>query len=141
MLRLIIVPISIFVLTLGFLIGLQLRKFENLNYVKIEEIWLDKEEYKGGEPISIKILVYSSDDLKDAEVSLTGLTSKYNRNYIDMKKRIDLKSGLNIVEFSSKLPYCSACAGIPPGSYELEAGVSLKNVTLASSSTTLKLVR
>jgi len=141
--QIVVVATALILLILGFFVGLKFpRKLTgSSSNIRIESIKLDKDEYESGDLVNIKISIYSPTSLENTDITLIGLTSKYGRNYINLKKNIDLKSGYNSIEFSSKLPHCGTCVGVLPGSYEIKAEISHGGKLLSFASTTLELRR
>ncbi|MEM5790603.1 MAG: hypothetical protein QXP77_00955 [Candidatus Aenigmatarchaeota archaeon] len=97
------------------------------------EIFINKESYREGEEIYINVSFFSSGNLKNAEVKLEGIKSRFG-NYLSLSKTIDLKKGKNVIEFYYRAPYCNVCTGVNPGEHEITAQVIYNNATLASAS-------
>ena len=97
------------------------------------EIFTNKESYRQGEEIYIKISFFSKADLEKSEIKVSGIKARYG-NYISLSKVVDIKKGENIIEFSSRAPYCSSCTGVNPGLHEIEAQIFYNNTLIASAS-------
>lgn len=129
---------AIFLVLLFFLSLNFLNKKENSTVNETEnqtqlKIFTDKESYKQGEEIRVNVSFFSSQDLSNVEIKVSGIKSRYG-DYISLNKIVDLKKGENIFEFSSRAPYCSTCTGVSPGEHELNAYVIYNSTTLASTS-------
>ena len=102
------------------------------------EIFTDKESYKQGEEIKINVSFFSSQDLLNVEIKVSGIKTRYG-DYLSLDKIANLKKGENIIEFSSRAPYCSACTGVSPGEHEITSKVIYNDTVLASASKTIRI--
>jgi hypothetical protein len=97
------------------------------------KIFTDKESYKQGEEIRINVSFFSSQELENVQIKVSGIKGRYG-DYISLEKTLNLKKGENLIEFLSRAPYCSSCTGISPGVHEVTAKIIFNNTVLAYAS-------
>ncbi|MEM2918764.1 MAG: hypothetical protein QXY62_04625 [Candidatus Altiarchaeota archaeon] len=98
------------------------------NLVKIS-FSTDKEIYHSNEIMKIKVLINAEEEMNNVSVKIYGIMSGYYRLQIEDKK--NLKKGLNEINFEYRTPSCTGCAGIRPGSYEVNVELLYDNETIA----------
>ncbi|MBN2013572.1 MAG: hypothetical protein JW778_00180 [Candidatus Altiarchaeota archaeon] len=96
----------------------------------------DKDVYHSNELMSINVVVDSSHDL-DVLLRIYGISAGYYR--IDKTESMALLRGLNQKSFSYQTPRCYGCAGIQPGSYNVNVDVIYNSEVIASSTTEIEM--
>jgi hypothetical protein len=91
----------------------------------------DKGLYHSNELMDITVTVDSSSSLRDVDVRVYGINSRYYR--LDKTEKKDLDVGLNTIKFSYKTPPCTGCAGISPGTYQVSVDLIYNGNVLATA--------
>ena len=94
------------------------------------ELSTDKEIYHSNELMNITLVINSSNDIEDVTLRVYGINARYYR--LDETRRINMETGTNTVEFTYKTPRCYGCAGIIPGTYQINADLTYNNETIAN---------
>ncbi len=97
------------------------------------KIFTDKEIYKQGEEIRINVSFFSPQELESVQIKVSGIKARYG-DYISLEKTLNLKKGENVIEFLSRVPYCSSCTGVSPGEHEIKVEIIFNDTVLASAS-------
>lgn len=100
---------------------------------------IDEESYQQGEKVSLNVSVFSQGQLENVSIVLSGIQTRFGRDYINLEKTINLKPGENLVEFSFNMPYCSSCSGVSPGKHEILVKVVYGNETIGLANKTIEL--
>jgi len=94
----------------------------------------NKESYKQGERIFLNVSVFSQGQLENVTIVVSGIETRFGRNYINLEENTDLNQGENLIKFSFTMPYCSTCSGVSAGKHEILVKVIYGNETIGSSS-------
>jgi len=92
--------------------------------ISLKNISTDKILYHSSENVNLSAMIYSESDLENVIIIATGINGRLNE-----KKILNLKTGINEISFSYKLPKCNVCGGIKEGDYNLSCIVTYKNIT------------
>ena len=126
----------IFLILIGFIAGCYTEaKFNS----SIKEVGLetDKDLYHSGEVMHISAYIDSPAAFKDVKVRFYGIYS--GRYRLDTTKIVDFVSGKNTVSIDYNAPRCYGCAGIKPGTYQINVDVIYGNQTLGTSSVDIEI--
>jgi len=129
-----VVALLMVAIVLGMLIGLNVNQklyLENKGEMSVS-LSTDKDSYKEGDPIEVSVFVYSTTSA-EVVVNVSGITSRFGHNYISLEKNASLKPGRNEINFSSRAPYCSSCAGIYPGTYSIAVSILKESEIIATA--------
>ncbi len=98
--------------------------------ISLKNLSTDKALYHSSENVNLTTMIYSKSDLENVTVMANGINGRLNE-----KRILDLKTGINEISFSYKLPRCNVCGGISVGDYSLNCEVIYKNITEKKSIT------
>ncbi len=108
--------------------------------VRVVSFNTDKKVYGSRERIEFSVLVDSEHEFS-GWLFVEGVKLR-SASYVNVKQKLDLDNGENLVRFHDLTPSCtSGCGGVNPGKYKLE--LELKNdqsELLATSTTEIELV-
>jgi len=99
----------------------------------------NKESYKQGEKVFLNVSVFSQGQLENVTIVVSGIETRFGRNYIALEKNVNLNQGENLIKFSFNMPYCSACSGVSTGKHEISVKVIYENETIGSNSKTIEI--
>jgi hypothetical protein len=103
--------------------------------INITDFSTDKEIYQSKEKMNLTLDVYCSKNLENVDVKIFGIKDRGNNYKLNIKKVVNLTSGLNSLSFSYNTPSCYGCAGINPGFYNLTASVSYNEINKTETKT------
>jgi len=115
--------ISLIIIGLFFISGCVTEQEEG-TAISLKNLSTDKALYHSSENVNLTAVIYSESDLENVTIIATGINRRLNE-----KKILDLKTGINEIPFSYKLPKCNVCGGISAGDYNLSCIVTYKNIT------------
>ena len=98
--------------------------------ISLKNISTDKTLYHSSENVNLSAMIYSNSNLENVTIMANGIDGRLNE-----QKILDLKTGINKIFFSYKLPKCNVCGGIRAGDYNLNCEVIYKNITTKESIT------
>lgn len=101
----------------------------------------DQDTYSFGEAMLIQVMVNTSRSMDNVTVRGEGLVSSKGPQLTLGPRTVELLSGTNIVNFSTRVPSCSPCTKLTPGSYNITASVSQGDDLIAEVSCTVELVK
>lgn len=101
--------------------------------VEIENVTTDKGTYHSNEIMNITVMLKSATDVSGVYANVSGVTNKRGKNLLFKETTTNLTRGLNNVTFTYKMPACSSCSGIDPGTYYFNTSVVYDNVTVANA--------
>jgi len=91
----------------------------------------DKETYHSNELMNITVAINSSSNLQEVNVRVYGINARVYR--IDKTEKRNLTIGTNTITLSYKTPRCYGCAGITPGTYQINANLTYNGNVIAST--------
>lgn len=97
----------------------------------------DKDIYKSLETMTITVSVDYFAHLNDTLVRVRGVTSSRGSHLLNRENTVGLSPGVNNITFTYTVPSCSACSGISPGPYYINATVTRGNLTLGRANHTV----
>jgi cytochrome c biogenesis protein CcdA len=100
--------------------------------VSIQKLVTDKEVYYSNETLLVSVEIFSEDDIKNVRVNVSGIQNMFGRSMIEDSRIIGLKKGNNTVDFVFKTPSCEECSALSPGSYTINATISIGKQTYES---------
>lgn len=105
---------------------------------EITAITTDKELYHSNEIMKITVLVRSQGNMTNTTLVLSGILDHHGDAHLEREIPLNLSPGPNTLVYDHKLPACSSCSGLHPGTYEVEAslvrdGAIISNMTHAFS--------
>jgi len=115
--------IILIIIGLFFISGCITKQEEGIA-ISLKNLSTDKALYHSSENVNLTVMIYSESDLENVIIIATGINGRLNE-----KKILDLKTGINEIAFSYKLPKCNVCGGIKEGDYNLSCIVTYKNIT------------
>ncbi len=89
----------------------------------------DKETYHSNEHMDIAVTIDSPAILRGVGVRVYGIKARTDR--LDKTEKINLTIGVNTITFSYKTPRCTGCAGIRPGTYQINVDLIYNNDFIA----------
>ncbi|MFH1125540.1 MAG: hypothetical protein V1703_00300 [Candidatus Altiarchaeota archaeon] len=92
--------------------------------------YTDRSVYHSSEILNFSINVESNSNLWNVTFRVGGVDGRMKE-----ERMVDLKSGVNEVSFTYKLPRCNVCGGIGAGSYGINCEISYGNVSINKSTT------
>ncbi|MBD3248905.1 hypothetical protein GF336_02560 [Candidatus Woesearchaeota archaeon] len=92
----------------------------------------DKNLYHSDELMNITASIQSNIESENLILRIYGIYS--GRNRLDSSKTINLKKGMNMESIQYKTPRCTGCAGIRPGTYQINAQLKYNNTLIANAS-------
>jgi hypothetical protein len=101
--------------------------------VEIENVTTDNNTYHSGEIMNITVVLKSATDVSGVYANVSGITNKRGKNLLFKEATTNLTRGRNNVTFAYKMPACSSCSGIDPGTYYFNTSVVYNNVTVANA--------
>ena len=121
--------IALIIIELAFISGCVAEQNEGIT-ISLKNLSTDKTLYHSSENVNLTVMIYSKSDLENVTVTANGINRRLNE-----QKILDLKTGINEIYFSYKLPRCNVCGGIRAGDYNLNCRVIYKNITAEKSIT------
>ena len=105
---------------------------------EITAVTTDKDLYHSNEIMKITVLVRSQGDMTNTTLVLSGIRDRHGDAHLEREIPLALSPGPNTLVYDHKLPACSSCSGLLPGTYEVEAslvrdGGIISNMTHAFS--------
>ena len=101
--------------------------------VEIENITTGRDTYHSNEIMNITAVLKSATDVSGVYANVSGITNKRGKDLLFEETTTNLTRGLNNVTFAYKMPACSSCSGIDPGTYYFNTSVVYGNVTVANA--------
>lgn len=96
---------------------------------------------ESGASMALSVSIQSSETIENVEVHVWAIWSQRQKKYqIDKSRFIRLEAGKYRMENFKTTAYCSPCAGINPGPYEMYAEISIDNEVLDNYETTIYLI-
>ena len=92
--------------------------------IEIVTFSTDKDIYSAKEEMTVFLSVYSSENISNALIEVSGVKSSKGVTYVTYSNALNLTAGDTTIQFTKKLPSCSRCAGISEGTYEISASVT-----------------
>ncbi|RLG16330.1 hypothetical protein DRN62_03815 [Nanoarchaeota archaeon] len=81
-------------------------------------LMLNKEEYKSGEIMDITLEYFSPKNVENVEIYIFAIR-KGDHYYLSIRDVRNLTMGLNQLNYTLRMPYCSRCSGISEGEKEI----------------------
>jgi len=105
---------------------------------EITAVTTDKELYHSNDVMKITVLVRSQGDMTNTTLVLSGIRDRHGSPHLRKEIPVSLSPGPNTLVYDHRLPTCSSCSGLLPGTYEVEAalvreGGIISNMTHAFS--------
>lgn len=94
------------------------------DHPSIEEFSTDRQSYRSGEEMEIRVTISSPRSMENLTLRIEGIRDRMGRPRCQILEVVTLEGGDQAYTFSYTLPECSACAGLPPGEYQLNATLS-----------------
>jgi hypothetical protein len=91
----------------------------------------DRELYHSNEIMTINVTIDSPGEIPGADVRVYGINARYYR--LDKTEKTNIDTGENTVVISYTTPSCTGCAGISPGTYQLNADLTYGGNVIASA--------
>jgi hypothetical protein len=100
----------------------------------ITAVTTDKELYHSNEIMNIVISVMSAGNVDNSTVRIEGISDRHGRMRLFHEIPANLSSGPATFIYDYQLPSCSSCAGLDPGTYQVnitleQNGVVISNMT------------
>ena len=114
--------------------------FTNSKSVEILSIGDNDMSYRFGEVVNMNVTLKSSKSIDNITIILLGLKNKVGKEQLYETLETNLSSGTHNVTFLYKIPSCSPCNKLDPGTYALNVTVLHDDETLAHKTTEVKLV-
>ena len=101
--------------------------------MKIVTLSTNKDVYHPNEEMDVFLSIYSTENLSEVLVTVSGLTNRYGAHFVSFSRKTDLIAGMNDITFTRYLPSCSSCAGLSLGAYFINATVVYDDDGLTAS--------
>ncbi len=101
--------------------------------IKIVSLSTDKDIYHSNENVELFLAVYSSDDISEVLIKVSGVKSRKGIYFVSLSNKTNLIAGENKITFTQKLPACSGCAGINTGTYFINVSVAYDDEVVNST--------
>ena len=99
----------------------------------------DKDTYSFAEAMLIQVIIDTSQSMDNVTIEGHGLVSSKGPQIYIGPRTVDLLPGTNIINFSKRVPSCSPCTKLNPGSYNITASVTYKGDIIATVSRSIQL--
>ena len=99
----------------------------------------DKDTYSFAEDILIQVIIDTSQSMDNVTIKGDGLVSSKGPQIYLGPRTVDLLPGINIINFSKRIPSCSPCTKLESGSYNITASVTYEGDIIANVSRSIQL--
>lgn len=106
---------------------------------QITSLTTDKDLYHSNEVMNIAISVSTTGTVDNATVQIQGISDRHGRNRLSHEIHTNLTSGPATFVYDYQLPSCSSCAGLDPGTYEVNVTLLRGNETLSHLNRTVRI--
>lgn len=90
---------------------------------EITAVTTDKDLYHSNDVMKITVLVRSQGDMTNTTLVLSGIRDRHGSPHLNREIPLHLSPGPNTLAYDHKLPACSSCSGLSPGTYTIEASL------------------
>jgi len=90
---------------------------------EINAVTTDNDLYHSNEIMKITVVVRSQGDMSNTTLTLSGIQDRHGSPHLMREIPINLSPGLNTLVYEHRLPSCSSCSGLNPGTYAIEAAL------------------
>ncbi|MBO3809172.1 MAG: hypothetical protein FGF50_06205 [Candidatus Brockarchaeota archaeon] len=117
-----------------------------INYIKMSNLtlvlslYIDKDEYVGGENMNLTILILSSEPLGRVSADIRGFNNRYGGHYLVNRYinhtgiiEFDVFEKAFVKSFQIYVPSCSPCTGVYPGLHYIVCTIAIKNSNISLS--------
>lgn len=105
----------------------------------ITAVTTDKELYHSNEIMNIVISVMSAGNVDNSTVRIEGISDRHGRMRLSHDIPVNLSSGPATFVYDYQLPSCSSCAGLDPGSYQVNITLEQNGVVISNMSRTVRI--
>lgn len=106
---------------------------------EITSLSIDKELYHSNEVMKIAISVSARGQGQNATIRLYGIKDSDGDIRLEKELPVTLVPGPNTVMYDYQLPPCSSCAGLAPGTYQIEAELVRNGTILSNASRSVQI--
>jgi hypothetical protein len=115
-------------------IGVILLSLSGPVNAEIASVNTEKDLYHSDEIMNITVEVNATGNLDNATLMIEGIQDKHGRTRLSHEMQVNLTSGENTFTYDYQLPECSSCAGLNPGSYNVNVTL-IRNGSVISNAT------
>ena len=103
-------------------------------HAEITAVTTDKVLYYSNEIMKIAVSTNSSQKMDNTTVRIEGIQDRYGKMRLTYEMPTNLSPGPDVFAYDYKLPSCSSCAGLNPGTYKINVtlvrnGAIISNIT------------
>jgi len=106
---------------------------------EITAVTTDKDLYHSNDVMKITVLVRSQGDMTNTTLVLSGIRDRRGSPHLTREIPLNLSPGPNTLAYDHKLPACSSCSGLNPGTYTIEASLVRDGGIIANMTHTFSL--
>jgi hypothetical protein len=105
----------------------------------ITAVTTDKELYHSNEIMNIVISVMSAGNVDNSTVRIEGISDRHGRMRLFHEIPANLSSGPATFIYDYQLPSCSSCAGLDPGTYQVNITLEQNGVVISNMTRTVQI--
>jgi outer membrane lipoprotein-sorting protein len=105
----------------------------------ITAVTTDKDLYHSNEVMNITISVMTSGNLDNTTVRIEGINDRHGRMRLSHEIPANLSTGAATFMYDYQLPSCSSCAGLDPGTYQVNITLVQNGVVISNMSRSVQI--
>jgi uncharacterized protein (DUF58 family) len=106
---------------------------------EITAVTTDKDRYHSNEVMNITISVHADRTMDNTTLSIEGIQDRFGRMRLSKTLPASLSAGPANITYDFRLPSCSSCAGLLPGTYEINVTLFRNGAVLSNMTQSVKL--